>query len=214
MAIQDEIDKGVLFALESLNPDLDSLYEETHQLNMDEYIEGQQIGAGALGAGTAAIPGMHLAGMAADIVTLFKLMCNTSYGIGSIVSNQKQIGRTGIDEFDFIIILTKWGGDTEAVNAVNVAVASAKTAGVAVGGHIVAHTAMTLLPQPVMKLLVKIVAKKIGLKFTSKGFFGFIPGVGAAASAVINLWIFNSMMEQAKSHFSSKVATIPVGVTA
>jgi hypothetical protein len=39
MAIQDEIDKGVLFALESLNPDLDSLYEETHQLNMDEYIE-------------------------------------------------------------------------------------------------------------------------------------------------------------------------------
>jgi hypothetical protein len=152
--------------------------------------------------------------MAADIVALFKLMCNTFYGIGSIDSNQKQIGRAGIDEFDFIIILAKWGGDTEAVNAVNVAVAGAKAAGVAVGGHTVAHAAMTLLPQPVMKLLVKIVAKKIGLKFASKGLLGFIPGVGAAASAVINLWIFNSMMEQAKSHFNSKVAMTPVSVTA
>lgn len=206
MAIQDEIDKGVLYALESLNPDLDSLYSETCYLKMEDYISNQQVKSGALGAGTAVIPGMHLAGMAADIVALFQILCNTTYGVGSILSNQKQIGRSGIDEFDFLIILTKWGGDTEAVNAVTAATAGAKAASAVVGGQLGMHAAMAVLPQPVIKLIIKILAKKIGLKFAGKGLLGFIPGVGAAASAAINIWIFNSMMDEAKRYYQTKVA--------
>lgn len=213
MVIQDEIDKGVLYALENLNPDMNSLYEETSKLNMDEYISNQRTKAVALGAGTAAIPGMHLAGMAADIVALFKLMCDTSYGIGSISSNQKNIGINGIDEFDFVTILTRWGGDYDAINAMNIAVAGAKSAGAVVGGQIASHIAVALLPKPIIKILVKIIAKKIGLKFAGKGLAGFIPFLGPTVSAGINWWIFDSMMDEAKKYYQAKaVAVLPVSV--
>lgn len=214
MAIQDEIDKGILYALENLNPDINSLYEETHRLDMDKYVSNQRNKAVVLGGGTAAIPGMHLVGMAADIVALFKLMCDTSYGIGSISSNQKNIGINGIDEFDFITILTRWGGDYDAINAMNIAVAGAKSAGAVVGGQIATHAAVALLPKPIIKILVKIIAKKIGLKFAGKGLAGFIPFLGPTVSAGINWWIFDGMMNEAKKYYQAKVTVTVVSASA
>lgn len=180
-------------------PNLDEIYKSSCSSDIEEYINNQQIAVSGLGFATAAIPGMHLVGMAADIAGLFKIMCDTSYGIGSINSNKKNIGRSGINENDFFRILALWSGDEDAINSV--AKVSAGVVTSTVVSKVALKGTMGVLPQLAVKLVAVAVSRKMGTKLAGKALFGFIPFVGPAVSGGINLWVLNGIIDTSKLHY-------------
>lgn len=208
MSLEQQINDGVLYAFKTLTPNIAEIYSSSATLDIDKYIEDKALLVAGLGAGTAAIPGMHLAGMAADIAGLFKILCDTSYGIGSIIFHENNISQDALTELDFLAILAYWGGNQETIDTFDVAVSSASVAGVAIGSQVAQHLAISYLPQPAVALLGKIITKKIGLKFAGKGLAGFIPFLGPAISAGINLWLFTSITDEAKIYYEKKLNSI------
>lgn len=124
--------------------------------------------------------------------------CDTSYGIGSIIFHENNISQDALTELDFLAILAYWGGNQETIDTFDVAVSSASVAGVAIGSQVAQHLAISYLPQPAVALLEKSLPKNRIKICRKKCLAGFIPFLGPAISAGINLWLFTSITDEAK----------------
>lgn len=60
MSLEQQINDGVLYAFKTLTPNIAEIYSSSATLDIDKYIEDKALLVAGLGAGTAAIPGMHL----------------------------------------------------------------------------------------------------------------------------------------------------------
>ena len=195
----------VLKAFEALRPDLDGLYTSAHARPLAEWKRTQQTLVTASGAGAAAVPGLHLVGMAADVMFLMNRMSVCSYGIGAILATEANLGNV-LEPEDFPVVLAVWAGEEGAAEAI--------------GG-----TGPKVLGKSVYRILAKTVCDKAGLladgkmsrslankvaarfagKLGGKAATGFIPLVGAVVGGGVNLWFLSGIATAAEQWFRFKV---------
>lgn len=203
----------VLNAFESLTPNLENLYEDSICYNLSSWRRRQCSLATASGALAMGIPGLHLAGVAADVLFLMNRMSVCSFGIGSIIGYNNGNGFM-LEEEDFGLILARWGGCEEASNgALQTGV---KEIGLKVGGK----AATKALSKGVAKYagkkvgiyvgekvggkIITKIAAKFGAKLGGKVAGGFIPLFGSVIGGSINLWFINSIADEAESYYKFK----------
>ena len=195
----------VLKAFEALRPDLDGLYTSAHAKPLAEWKRTQQALVTASGAGAAAVPGLHLVGMAADVMFLMNRMSVCSYGIGAILATEANLGNV-LEPEDFPVVLAVWAGEESVAEAI--------------GG-----TGPKVLGKSVYRILAKTVCEKAGLladgkmsrslankvaarfagKLGGKAATGFVPLLGAVVGGGVNLWFLSGIATAAEQWFRYKV---------
>jgi hypothetical protein len=195
----------VLKAFEALRPDLDGIYASTHGKTLADWTKVQKAMVTASGAGAAAVPGLHLVGMAADVMFLMNRMSVCSYGIGAILAHEANLGNV-LEPEDFPVVLAVWAGDEGITEAI--------------GG-----SGPKVLGKSVYRILAKAVCDKAGLltdgklsgplagkvaarfagKLGGKAATGFLPLVGPLVGGGVNLWFLSGIAAAAERWFRFKV---------
>ncbi len=204
----------VLKAFETLRPDLDGIYASAHAKPLADWTKGQKRLVTASGAGAAAVPGLHLVGMAADVMFLMNRMSVCAFGIGAILGTEAQLGNV-LEPEDFAVVLAVWAGEGGIADAIS---GKGPADGTGVGGG-------KVLGKSVYRILAKTVAEKAGLmadgklsgplagkvagrfagKLGGKAATGFIPLVGAVVGGGVNLWFLSGIATAAEQWFRFKV---------
>lgn len=204
----------------SMTPDLDDLYSGASRYTVSDWELQQRSLATASGAGAVAIPGLHLAGLAADFAFIINRAGVASYGIGAIKSS----GTHGniLEREDFVGVLQYWAHDEEFMQAMKgkaaadlstkvgaklvtkvggkVAVKGLTKAMLASGGYLVAT-----------KFGSKAMAKpaaKIAAKYGGKALGGFIPFLGPVIGGGVNLWLISGIMDAASGFYTDKIKLV------
>jgi hypothetical protein len=203
----------VLKAFEALRPDLDGIYASTHGKTLADWTKVQKAMVTASGAGASALPGLHLVGIAADVMFLMNRMSVCSYGIGSILGAEAGLGNV-LEAEDFAVVLAVWANE----GAIAEQISGKAPDGTGVGGG-------KVLGKSVYRILAKTVCEKAGLmpdgklsgslagkvaarfagKLGGKAATGFIPLVGAVVGGGVNLWFLSGIAAAAEQWFRFKV---------
>lgn len=217
-----DFSKFVSDAFEVVTPDLHSINNDAITYQMGDWRTKQSALVTASGAASVAIPGLHLAGMAADVVFLMNRMAVCCYGIGTIIGREAGEDYVLEDE-DFTIILARWCKvDGVSNGALSKAAAEGSKAALKAGlkvGNKVAYKELAKVACKQAGLLIakKAGAKKMGLAFAGqlgarfgtklggKALGGFIPFAGAIIGGGINLWFITEMAREAESWYQFKV---------
>ena len=204
----------VLKAFEALRPDLDGIYTSTHGKTLGDWRGKQQALVTASGAGAAAVPGLHLVGMAADVMFLMNRMSVCSYGIGAILGAEAKLGNV-LEAEDFAVVLAVWAGEGGIGEAIN-GKASADTPNVT-GGKVLGKSVYRILAKTVCEkaglmtdgkmsgsLAGKVAARFAG-KLGGKAATGFLPLIGPVVGGGVNLWFLSGIASAAEQWFRFKV---------
>jgi EcsC family protein len=180
-------------------------WKRQHQLRVG--ISGGLAGAAGFLAGP-----FHVAAMGADLTFLVHTCGRACFGIGHI------LGRELDYETDMDYILGIWVGEAQPASAV-ASGAFADSVASKVGPELVGQAAVKmtakvatkvggkLVPKATTKILPKVAAKaaaKLSAKLATKGVLGAIPGLGAAASGGVNLWLLNDLMDAAETFYRAE----------
>jgi hypothetical protein len=200
----------VLKAFEALRPDLDGLYTSAHAKPLAEWKRTQQALVTASGAGAAAVPGLHLVGMAADVMFLMNRMSVCSYGIGAILATEANLGNV-LEPEDFPVVLAVWageGGVAETISGQGTGVAGGKVLGKSVYrilAKTVCEKAGLMVEGKMSRTLAGKVAARFAGKLGGKAATGFIPLFGAVVGGGVNLWFLSGIASAAEQWFRYKV---------
>ena len=204
----------VLKAFEALRPDLDGLFASAHVKQLTDWTRGQQALVTASGAGASAVPGLHLVGIAADVMFLMNRMSVCSYGIGAILGHQANLGNV-LEPEDFAVVLAVWageGGIAEAIAGKQTSDTSNVTGGKVLGKSVYRILAKTtcekaglLIDGKLSGPLAGTVAARFGGKLGGKAAAGFIPLLGPVVGGGVNLWFLSGIAAAAEQWFRFKV---------
>lgn len=204
--------------VQNMRPDLSDIYEGTHKTDLSDWKTKQNAMVTGSGAAAVAIPGVHLAGIAADVAFVLNRMGTASYGIGAI-KGYGHFGENILEEEDFSLILAYWANDEDVMQAMagkGAADLSTKV-GAKLGGKVLGKNAAKILTKTMVsssmhlaagKLGAKIAAKpaaKFASKFVAKGIGGFIPVLGAVVGGGVNLWLLNGIQDAAEAFYDDKI---------
>lgn len=198
-------------AFSSLTPNINEIYYDAIGYTLGNWKAKQSALVTASGAGSVAIPGLHLIGIPADVAFLMNRMSVCSFGIGALVFTEKKLGNI-LEQEDFPIILGRWCDDPYLTNAAisKTAAELAVKTGSKVAAKELAKVACKHLGIVVgQKLSGKIGAKlgaKFGAKLGTKVAAGFIPFLGAAVGGSINLYFITQIQTQAESWYRFKAS--------
>jgi hypothetical protein len=138
-----------------------------------------------------------------DLAYLLRTCARAAIGIGHILGEEVE------HEEDMYAILAIWSGAAEASQHVVTGKLAVKVGG-KVGMQYAATTTATILTKSALKgnskLAVKIASKaaaKLGAKLTAKVGTKWIPVFGGVASAAVNLWVINGIMDAAYSRYTN-----------
>lgn len=193
----------VVSGFEAVTPDIQGIYGDAKNETLSDWNTKQKALVATSGAASMAIPGVHLAGMAADIAFLMNRMAVASYGIGAIHYQKHGIGNE-LSEDDFSNILAIWAGEEEhLLEGVSskvtgkaglkyAAKAAAKKAGIKIGNKLSSKMATKL-------------AAKFGGKLGGKMLSGFVPFIGPAVSGTINYFFIDGVTDAAEKYYGKMV---------
>lgn len=204
----------VLKAFETLRPDLDGIYTSAHAKPLADWKRTQQTLVTASGAGASAVPGLHLVGMAADIMFLMNRMSVCSFGIGAILGHEAQLGNV-LEPEDFAVVLAVWageGGIAEAIGGKEQSDTSNVSGGKVLGKSVYRILAKTTCEKAGLLVNGKLsgslagkVAGRFAGKLGGKAAAGFIPVFGAMVGGGVNLWFMTGIASAAEQWFRFKV---------
>ncbi len=204
----------VLKAFETLRPDLDGIYTSAHAKPLADWRRMQQAFVTASGAGASAVPGLHLVGIAADVMFLMNRMSVCSFGIGAILGHEANLGNV-LEPEDFAVVLAVWaneGGISELIGGKVPSDTSSVTGGKVLGKSVYRILAKTVCEKAGLladgKLTGPLAGKVAGRfagKLGGKAAAGFIPLVGAVVGGGVNLWFLSGIASAAEQWFRFKV---------
>lgn len=209
--IRDQIGRAVIASFELVTPQLEGLYSSSNTSLLSNWVLTQQSLVTGSGALTVAIPGLHLAGITADVAFLMNRMSVCSYGTGAILGYQAGLGNI-LESEDFAVVLARWSGDDGVSNA-TLAKAATDLAG-KVGGKaaakllakVAAENAGILIAKKLGTKSAAKIAAKFAAKLGTKAAGGFIPFVGPAIGGGINLWFITSIAKEAEAWYRLKLS--------
>lgn len=205
-------------AVNALTPDLDALYENSHTYHIDDWNVLQRSLVTASGAGSVAIPGIHLAGVAADLAFVINRIGVASYGVGSILGADKGVGNI-IEKEDLAGILIYWVDDEDFMQAMKGKGSASLSTKIGtkivykVGGKIavkgLTKTMLTSAGYLVAQKFAGKAAGKAAAKFTSKfgakAVGGFVPFLGPIVGGGVNLWLLDGIMKASVKFYNDKI---------
>jgi hypothetical protein len=180
------------------------LMTEAGRHSLDEWKSVNRAKTGGTGVLTGILGGpWALAAEGADMAYLLRTSARASIGIGHILDKDVE------HEVDMYAILAIWCGVAQAT----MHVATGKFA-VKVGGKLGMQygltTTATVVAKSVLKGNPKIAAKiatkaagKLGAKLATKLGTKWIPVVGGVASAAVNIWVINGLMDAAQGYYTN-----------
>ena len=200
--------------VQSMRPDLIDIYNGAHSETLSSWKTRQNAMVTASGAAAVSIPGLHLAGMAADVAFIINRMGTASYGVGAIIGYDNEYGNI-LEEEDFHLVLAYWADDEDVAEAMKGKTAASLSS--KLGGKLMSKEAAKVLTKTMLasashlatkKLGGKLLAKpaaKFGAKFVGKGAAGFVPFLGAVVGGGINLWLLNGIQDSAEEFYRDKI---------
>lgn len=201
----------VVAAFDSLTPNINAIYADHKDTSLTDWLALQKTMVTATGAAAVAIPGLHLFGVAADVVFLMNRMSVCSYGVGAIVGERAGKGNILEDE-DFAVVLAKWSGvdglDNAALaktSADLVTKVGSKAASKALAKAMCKNAGILIGKKLSGKVGVKVGAK-FGTKLGGKLVGGWIPFVGAVIGGGINLWFISEIANAAQDWYTYKAS--------
>ncbi len=203
------IDFGEILAnsVNAMTPDLDSLYAGTKHYSIDDWELQQRALVTGSGAAVVAIPGVHLAGLAAEFAFVVNRMGVTSYGVGAIKTPADI--ENPLEREDFMELM-KGKGAADLSTKVGVKLVTK------VGGKL----ALSSLAPTLMSTGGYMIAKKVGAKtlakpaakfaakYAGKALGGFVPILGPVVGGAVNLWLISSIIDASKSYYHDKFQLI------
>lgn len=202
--------KWVINAFDALTPDIDNIYDNAKSHTLSEWRNIQKSLVSATGATAVAIPGFHVAGMAADVAFLMNRMSVCSYGIGAIMGYDEDRGNI-LEPEDFAFVLAKWSGVRGTEDAVIaktsadlVAKVGSKEATKLLAKTMCKHAGILVGKKMGSKVGVKLGAK-FGTKLGGKLAGGFIPVVGAIIGGGVNYWFISEVSGVAQQWYYQKL---------
>ena len=198
-------------AFDALTLDLPGIYEDARLQSLSGWRERQYALVAGSSAAAAAIPGLHLVGMAAEVAFLMKRMSVCAYGIGAIEGHSHGFGNF-LELEDFAVILARWGGDDRVSNAAigNAAADLVGKVGRNAMAKMLAKVAASRAGIIAGNKLAGDVSAKVGTKFLSKlgtkAVAAWIPFLGSALGGGINLWFIAEIAEEAQSWYKCKTS--------
>jgi hypothetical protein len=142
MGVAETVSTAFLDIVNGLTPDLDSLYSGSHNYVLSDWKLQQNAMVGASGAVAVAIPGLHLAGLAADVAFVLNRMSVATYGTGAILGSQAGLGNI-IESEDFAAVLGYWSHDDGIMHAMSGKGASGVVKVGAIAGKVVVKKGLT-----------------------------------------------------------------------
>ncbi|MDM8546153.1 hypothetical protein QUF61_06635 [Candidatus Venteria ishoeyi] len=205
--------KWVINAFNELTPNINGIYNDAKLDNISDWRMKQQAMVTGTGAAAMAIPGAHLAALAADVAFLMNRMAVCSYGIGAIYGHDR-FSKNILENEDFANVLAYWAGDEEITTmvgsktAADIALKVGGKAGIKIIGKTIAKSGAILIG----KKLGGKVGAKIGAKFAGKlagkAAAGMVPFLGAAVGGGINLWFITGIADSAEAYYKFKCDVI------
>lgn len=202
--------KYIVQALEKVGarPSIQEVYLNTQFENLIDWMNKQVAIVAGTGVTTAAIPGLHLSTIVADLAVLFNRAYVGTYGIGAIIGYQ-EISDNILEEEDFTVVLARWCGVDGVSNAALSKTAATLTKiGGKVATKVLAKTACQqtgiLVGQKIGGKLGAKLGSKLGAKIGGKALGGFIPIIGSAISGGINAWFITEICKEAKKYYQFK----------
>jgi hypothetical protein len=204
-----EYGEMIVKAFDSLTPETQEIYAEASKYSLGEWKGLQRTLVTSAGAAAAAVPGVHVLALAADLTFLMNRMSVCSFGVGAIVGQGLGKGNL-LEEEDFAMVLAKWSG-VEGTDNAAIAKASAdlvtkvgtKQASKILAKTMCQHTGVLIGQKMSGKVGAKIGAK-FGAKIGGKLAGGWIPFAGAAISGGINLWFISATAREAQQWYETK----------
>ena len=202
----------------SMTPNIGDIYNGAKSESLRSWKTRQNAMVTVSGAVSMAIPGAHLAGMAADVAFVINRMGVSTYGVGAIKGYDAGHGNI-LEEEDFGAVLGYWAHDEELMEAMKGKGAAKLTTkvGAKVAAKIIGKGAGKLLTKTMLasagylvgtrlggKGLAKAAAKFVP-KVAGKGVSGFVPFLGPAVSGGVNLWLLSTIISSADDFYSDKI---------
>ncbi|WP_158319441.1 hypothetical protein [Actinoplanes xinjiangensis] len=233
MGIAEKFAEKFISAINSMTPDLADIYAGSHRQAMGDWHARQVAMVTASGAGSAILPGYHLAAMVADVAFVVNRLGVAGHGAGAILGYQAGRGDIlGADDMAAIVLY--WVGADDFTAAMKQAALGRTVAGFMplVAGNPVAvnsgvHTMMGglgyLAGQKVGskagakaggKLGAKVagqLAAKLSAKLSGKVLSGFVPILGAVVAGGVNAWIVDGILDAAKDYYTDKLGILGGG---
>ena len=181
------------------------LMTEAARYRLEEWKNVNRAKTGGTGLATGIFGGpWALAAEGADMAYLLRTGARASIGIGHI------LGENVEHEEDMFAILAIWSGAAEAAGHVTAGKFAVKVGG-KLGMQYGATTTATILAKSVLKgnskIAIRIASKaaaKLGAKLAAKISTKWIPVVGGVASAAVNLWVINGIMDAAHRRYTNE----------
>jgi len=208
-------------AVNSMTPDVDDIYNGAKNETAASWKTRQNAMVTGTGALSMAIPGAHIAAIAADVAFVVNRMGVSTYGVGAIRGYDAGHGNI-LEEEDFGAVLGYWADDEDLRQAMKGKGAAklATKVGSKVAAKIIGKGAGKILTKTMLASAGYLVGKKLGgkglakaaakfvPKVAGKGVSGFVPFLGPAVSGGVNLWLLSTIMASADEFYQDKVALI------
>ncbi len=217
MAVEEIFAKWV----NGMTPDLGALYDGSHGYALSDWKLQQNSLVTGSGALAVAVPGFHLAGLAADVAFVLNRMGVASYGVGAILGHQAGCGNL-LEKADFPAVLSYWAGDEDFKEAMTGKASaslsskvglklSSKVLGTAAAPQITAQMLSSsgyLVGQKFAGKAAAKAAAKFGAKFGGKALAGWVPILGPVVGGGVNLWLLSSIIDAAEDFYGDKIKLI------
>jgi hypothetical protein len=219
VGIKEKIAEIFISSVNGLTPDLNAIYQSSHEEPLEGWTLKQKAYVTASGGGAVAIPVMHTAALVAEAVFVLNRMGTSSFGVGAIKGYGAEFGNI-LEREDFAAILGYWSGDQEireTLKGKGVAALSSKVTmklGTKIAGKAFASgISAQLLASAGYLVGSKIGGKALGEaaatfagKYAGKYAGGFVPFLGPVLGAGINLWLISSILESAGGFYEDKIS--------
>ncbi|MDY7093996.1 MAG: EcsC family protein [Acidobacteriota bacterium] len=180
------------------------LMVEASKHSLEEWKNLNRAKTGGAGFATGVLGGpWALAAEGADLAYLLRTAARAAIGVGHVLGEEVE------HEEDMYAILAIWSGAAEASQHVVAGKFVVKVGG-KVGMQYAAATTATILAKSALKgnskLAVKITSKaaaKLGAKLAAKVSTKWIPVFGGVASAAVNLWVMNGILDAAYGRYTN-----------
>lgn len=220
MGIADTVSTSFLDVINRLSPNLPSIYQDSCEHDLSDWKLKQNGMVGASGAVAVAIPGLHLAGIAADVAFVLNRMSVATYGTGAILSKKAGFGDI-LEEEDFAAVLGYWSDDEDIMQAMKgKGSATAGKIGAKVGTKLAGKAFSKGMTKAMLtssgyligqrlggKALAKASAKFAG-KFAGKAVGGFVPFLGPVISGGVNVWLISGIIAASEHFYTDKIALL------
>lgn len=220
MGVSETITTSFLDIVNGLAPDIDELYLSAKGGSLDDWKLKQRTLVTASGAVAVAIPGLHMAGIVADVAFVLNRMSVATYGTGAILGEAAGVGNI-VEKEDFAAVLGYWSDDEGIQQAMKgKGSATVGKIGTKVGTKLAGKAFTKGLTKAMLsssgylvgqrlggKAMAKASAKFAG-KFAGKAAAGFVPFLGPAVSGGVNLWLISGIIDSSERYYRDKIALL------